>query len=294
MTAAAQNAGLLQALERRERLIGLALFGPILLMVAVLLLIPVGWLLGLSFVEKSQFSLIHYARMIEYSSYYSILLTTFEVSLIVTLICVVLGYPCAYLIAQMPQGLAVFCLALIVIPFWTSLLVRTYAWLVLLNSNGPINEMLMWLNVTSEPLNLLFNRTGTVIGMVHIMLPFFVLPLYAQIKSFDFTLLKAAASMGAPPVSAFLRVFLPLSLPGVSAGAILVFIQSLAFYVTPAILGGGNVTFAAMKIASNIQTYFEWGASSAFGVILLVSAFGMLAIAARWLGFEKALGVVRR
>lgn len=290
----ALNAGVLRTAAQRDRLLGFALFAPILLMVTVLLLVPVGWLFGLSFVEKEQWSLVHYARMIEYSSYYSILLTTFRISLIVTVICVILGYPAAYLIAQLPRGMAAFCLALIIIPFWTSLLVRTYAWLVLLNTNGPINATLVWLHLTSKPLDLLFNSTGTVIGMVHIMLPFFVLPLYAQIKSFDMTLLKAAASTGAPPVSCFLRVFLPLSLPGVSAGAILVFIQSLAFYVTPAILGGGNVTFAAMKIASNIQTYFEWGASSAFGVILLVSAFGMLVLAARWLGLERALGIERR
>ena len=292
--ATALNEAAIRAASRRERFLALALFAPILLVVTALLVVPVGWLFGLSFVEKGEPSLVHYARMMEYSSYLSILLMTFRISLIVTLICVILGYPAAYLIAQLPHRLAMICLALIIIPFWTSLLVRTYAWLVLLSAKGPINATLVWLHVTSEPLDLLFNSTGTVIGMVHIMLPFFTLPLYAQIKSFDMTLLRAAASMGAPPLSAFLRVFLPLSLPGVSAGAILVFVQCLAFYVTPAILGGGNVTFAAMKIASNIQIYFEWGASSAFGMILLVSALGMLAFAARWLGFERALGLVRR
>jgi ABC-type spermidine/putrescine transport system permease subunit I len=291
---AVHNIRLLRAVARRERLIGLVLFAPILLTVGALLVIPAGWLLGLSFIDKGTVSFVNYARMLQYTSYSSILMTTFEISLVVTLICVALGYPTAYLIAQLPPRPATICLALIVIPFWTSLLVRTYAWLVLLNTNGPVNSALLALHLVPQPLDLVFNRTGTIIGMVHIMLPFLVLPLYSQIKSFDLNLLRAAASMGASPVSAFMRVFLPLSLPGISAGAILVFIQSLAVYVTPAILGGGNVTFAAMKIAANIQTYFEWGASSAFGMILLLFAFGVLAFAARFLGMEKALGVVRR
>ena len=129
--------------------------------------------------------------------------------------------------------------------------------------------------------------------MTHIMLPFFILPLYSVLRSFDWSLMQAASSLGAPPISAFLRVFLPLSLPGIWAGAVLVFIQALGFYVTPALLGGGKVTFVSMKIASNVQEYFDWGAASAFGVVLLLSALLILAIASRFIGLERALGVSR-
>jgi putative spermidine/putrescine transport system permease protein/spermidine/putrescine transport system permease protein len=176
------------------------------------------------------------------------------------------------------------------VPFWTSLLVRTYAWLVLLSPQGPINTLLLGLGVVARPLDLLFSETGAVIGMVQIMLPFFVLPLYAFTRAFDWNLMQACASLGAPPTSAFLRVFLPMSLPSLAAGMVLVFIQSLGFYVTPAILGGGKVTMVAMKIASNVQDYFEWGAASALGVVLLLAALGILFIAMRLLGFERALG----
>jgi putative spermidine/putrescine transport system permease protein/spermidine/putrescine transport system permease protein len=289
----ALNAQALSANIRRDNVRMLTLFAPTAVLVTVLLILPVGWLFCLSFVQNSQFSLAHYARMIEYSSYYRILITTFEISLIVTVVCAVLGYPVAYLIAQLPRSLALLCLALIIIPFWTSLLVRTYAWLVLLNANGPVNALILWLHLAQKPVDLLFNMTGAVIGMVHIMLPFFVLPLYAVIRSFDVNLIQAAASLGAPPVSAFLRVFLPLSLPGLFAGAVLVFIQSLGFYVTPAILGGGKVTVVAMKIADNVQIYFEWGAASAFGVVLLLCALGILLATARLLGLGHALGTAR-
>jgi len=283
----------LALVARRERLLMIGLFSPAFLLMATFVVLPIAWLFYLSFVDNAQFSTVHYSRMIEYSSYYKILLTTLRISIIVTVICAIAGYPVAYLLAQLAPPWSIICLSLVVIPFWTSLLVRTYAWLVLLSSNGPINSFVEWLSITDKPLELVFNETGTVIGMVHVMLPFFILPLYSVIKSFDWSLIQAASSLGAPPISAFARVFLPLSLPGLVAGAVLVFVQSLGFFVTPAVLGGGNVTMVSMKIASNVQNYFEWGASSAFGVVLLISAFGVLAIAARMLGLERTFGMTR-
>jgi putative spermidine/putrescine transport system permease protein/spermidine/putrescine transport system permease protein len=270
------------------------LFAPAILVVGVFLLLPVGWLFLLSIVQDSQWSLVHYARMVHYSSYLNILVTTLRVSAVVTVVCVLLGYPVAYLIAQLPRRWAMMCLSLVLIPFWTSVLVRSYAWLILLNAQGPINSLLVSLQLADRPPDLLFNETGAIIGMVYIMLPFFVLPLYGVVSSFDWNLMQAASSLGAPPASAFLRVFLPLSLPGVAAGAVLVFVQCLGFYVTPAILGGGKVTMVAMKIASNVREYFEWGAASALGVVLLVTAIGVLFLAARLLDFERALGMKAR
>jgi putative spermidine/putrescine transport system permease protein/spermidine/putrescine transport system permease protein len=169
-------------------------------------------------------------------------------------------------------------------------LVRTYAWLILLTDNGPVNGALIKLGLIDSPLSLLFNETGAVIGMVHIMLPFFVLPVFGVIRAFDWGLLQAAASLGAPPVSRFLRIFLPLSLPGVLAGAVFVFVQCLGFYVTPAVLGGGKVTMVSMKIASNIQQYFDWGAASALGIVLLVCALSILYFANRLLDLDRILG----
>ena len=267
----------------------LLLFSPALILLTALVLIPVAWLFYLSIVEGTQYSLVHYQRMLTYSSYASILWVTLKISVIVTFICVVLGYPVAYLLSQLPRAIALTCLSLIIIPFWTSILVRTYSWLVLLGANGPISPTLMTLQVVTDPLGLLYNQIGTTIGMVHIMLPFFILPLYAALRSFDWTLVQAASSLGASPVSAFTRVFLPLSLPGVWAGAVLVFIQALGFYVTPALLGGGKVNFVSMKIASNIQEYFDWGAASAYGVVLLACALGVLFVASRVLGADRIL-----
>jgi putative spermidine/putrescine transport system permease protein/spermidine/putrescine transport system permease protein len=290
-SAMADNAALLARSERRGSLLLGLLSTPAVIMVGILLLLPVSWLFGLSFWQRGEFSLIHYQRLIDLPAYGAILMQTFRISVIVTAICIVLGYPVAYLIAQMPNRIAVIMLSLVLIPFWTSTLVRSYAWLVLLRDEGPINNALVWLGMTSSPLPLLFTETAAVIGMVHIMLPFFVLPLYASIRSFDWTLAQAAASLGAPPVSAFLRVFLPLSLPGTFAGAVLVFVQCLGFYVTPAILGGGNVTMVSMKIASNIEQYFDWGAASSFGMVLLICTLAILYAAHRLLDLRKAISV---
>jgi putative spermidine/putrescine transport system permease protein/spermidine/putrescine transport system permease protein len=287
------NAPALMLAARRERGAMLLLFAPAFVLLAALVLLPVGWLFYLSFVEGANYSLAHYERMLTYSSYATILWVTLKISIIVSVICVLVGYPVAYLLAQLPRAVAVLSLSLVIVPFWTSILVRTYAWLVLLGANGPISPLLNQLGILSDPLGLLYNQVGTTIGMTHIMLPFFILPLYAVLRSFDWSLMQAASSLGAPPISAFLRVFLPLSLPGVWAGAVLVFIQALGFYITPALLGGGKVTFVSMKIASNVQEYFDWGAASAFGVVLLLSALLILAIASRFIGLERALGVSR-
>lgn len=284
------NAELLERAAQR-RALGFGLLAtPALMLIVILVALPVLWMFVLSFVQNGEPSLAHYQRMLTYSSYSNILLTTFRIGAIVTLFCVLVGYPVAFLIAQLPNRLAMVLISLIIIPFWTSVLVRTYAWLILLTDNGPVNGALIKLGLIDSPLSLLFNETGTVIGMVHIMLPFFVLPVYGVIRAFDWGLLQAAASLGAPPVSRFLRIFLPLSLPGVLAGAVFVFVQCLGFYVTPAVLGGGKVTMVSMKIASNIQQYFDWGAASALGIVLLVCALSILYFANRLLDLDRILG----
>jgi putative spermidine/putrescine transport system permease protein/spermidine/putrescine transport system permease protein len=268
MTEGLNTAGI-RADARRERGTLVALTAPSFLILAALLFIPVGWLFWLSVFGDSGFTLENYTRMVVEPAYASVFLTTFELSLLVTLLAVLLGYPLSYMIALLPRRAASVCLTLVLIPFWTALLVRTYAWLVLLQRHGVVNSLLLNWGLIHEPLPLVYNFTGTVIGMLHIMIPFLVLPLYANMRAIDQVYVRAAASLGASPTEAFWRVYLPLSAPGLAAGTVMVFVICLGFYITPQFLGGGRVTTISMKIQSNVATYFDWGAASALGVVLL-------------------------
>ena len=277
--------------EARERLALLGLSAPALLLVAVTMIVPVAWLFGLSFLSDSgQLSLEHYRRMLEQPSYGRTFAMTFKVSALTTAICIAAGYPLAFVMSQLPRRAANLCMIAVLLPFWTSLLVRTYAWLVLLQRKGLINEWGMRLGWWDEPLALVHNLTGTLIGMVHIMLPFVVLPLLSAMRAIDADLLKAASSLGATPARAFRTVFLPLSLPGLAAGALIVFILCLGFYVTPAVLGGGKVIMVSNQIANDIELFFNWGAASALGAVLLVLTLALLGAATRLLRLDRVLG----
>ncbi|MEO1470420.1 MAG: ABC transporter permease, partial [Pseudomonadota bacterium] len=196
----------------------------------------------------------------------------------------------AYFLSQLPARAANLCLITVLLPFWTSLLVRTYAWLVLLQREGLVNDWAIGMGLWDEPLKIVHNMTGTLIGMVHIMLPFLILPVYSSMKSIDRDYLKAAANLGAGPVKAFWTVFFPLSLPGLFAGALIVFVLCLGFFVTPAVLGGGRVIMVSMKIASNIELFVNWGAASALGVVLLILTLAILWLAARFVKLERLAG----
>lgn len=275
----------------RERLGLLGLSGPAVLLVMVTMVLPIAWLFGLSFIaDDGSLSLVHYRRLIEQPSYARIFIATFKVSLITTAICIVIGYPLSYALSQMPRRAANLCLIAVMLPFWTSVLVRTYAWLVLLQRQGLINKWAMQLGLWDEPVTLVHNLTGTLVGMVHIMLPFLVLPLLGSMRAIDRDYVKAAASLGASPTRAFWAVFFPLSLPGLFAGSMLVFIICLGFYVTPAVLGGGKVIMVSNQIASDIELFFNWGAASALGVVLLVLTLLFLWIASRVTRLENVLG----
>jgi putative spermidine/putrescine transport system permease protein/spermidine/putrescine transport system permease protein len=295
MTIAAQSQGAHAALlrndTRREHWSLFSLSFPALLLVIVVLVIPVGWLFWLSFLSNAgELSLEHYRRLASQASYARIFRATFEVSLVTTAICILLGYPLAYLLAQLPRRLAALCLIAVLLPFWTSVLVRTYAWLVLLQRQGIINSWGMELGLWSEPLPLVHNLTGTLIGMTHIMLPYLILPLYGSMRAINPDYVKAAANLGASPTRAFWSVYLPLSLPGLAAGATIVFILCLGFYVTPALLGGGRVILVSMRIATDIELFFNWGAASALGVVLLLLTVAILWLASRVVGFDRVMG----
>ncbi len=274
-----------------ERLALFSLTGPALLLVATVMLVPVGWLFWLSFLnDAGGLSPEHYLRMLSQPSYERAFRATFEISFTTTAICILLGYPLAYVLSQLPRRAANICMIAVMLPFWTSLLVRTYAWLVLLQRQGIINTWGIKLGLWDAPLALVHNLNGTLIGMVHIMLPFLVLPVFASMRAIDPDYLKAAANLGASPTRAFWLVFLPLSLPGLLAGALIVFILCLGFYVTPAVLGGGKITMVANRIATDIELFFNWGAASSLGVVLFILTVMILYVASRLVRLERLLG----
>ncbi|MEM8842245.1 MAG: ABC transporter permease, partial [Pseudomonadota bacterium] len=270
------------AFWERARLLGLC--SPAVILVMIIMVLPVAWLFWLSFLDDTgALTLEHYQRMIEKKAYGRIFYTTFEVSFLTTLICVLIGYPLSYLMSQLSPRWATFCLIAVLLPFWTSLLVRTYAWLVLLQRKGLVNGWAIDLGLWDAPIKMVHNLSGTLIGMVHIMLPFLVLPVFGAMKAIDRDFVKAAANLGASPVKAFWMVFFPLSLPGLFAGGLIVFVLCLGFYVTPAVLGGGKVIMVSMKITDTIELFFNWGAASALGVVLLIMTMGTLWISSKLL-----------
>ncbi|MEL4070101.1 ABC transporter permease [Ochrobactrum sp. GPK 3] len=248
----------------------LGLTTPALLIVGVLMVAPLVWLLSMSVIDVTgQMSLENYRLFFSEEAYVEMFLNTFRIALIVTVICVLLGYPVAYLISILPSKWAGLLMLLVLVPFWTSGLVRTFAWLIILQRNGVVNKTLAFLGVIDRPLTLVHNTTGTVIGMVHIMVPFLVLPLYASMKTIDANLMRAAANVGSSPTHAFFRIFLPLSMPGLVAGTVMVFVMCLGFYITPALLGGGKVKLIAQRIEESISLYPTWGPAAALAVLLL-------------------------
>ncbi|RWC84030.1 MULTISPECIES: ABC transporter permease [unclassified Mesorhizobium] len=285
------NAQALRADARRESLRLLALLAPSLFLVCAIIIVPIGWLFWLSlFDETGAFSAANYARFFEQASYIKTFISTFKVAFIVTGACVLLGYPLAYMLSQLPRRAASICLIFVILPFWTSVLVRTYAWLVILQRKGLINSWLIDLGVISQPLSLANNFSGVVIGMTHILLPFLVLPLYASMKTIDTDCLRAGMNLGAGPAATFRQIFFPLSLPGLASGVVIVFVLCLGFFVTPALMGGGKVVMWAMRMEQTTSLYSNWGAGAALGVVLLVVTLALLGLF-QWLLGARATGV---
>lgn len=219
-----------------------------------------------------------------------ILLRTFEVSAIVTLWTLLLGYPLAYWLSTSPPRRANVLMILVLVPFWTSILVRVAAWIVLLQSEGLVNHALIDLHLIQQPLALLFNRTGVIISMVHILLPFMILPLYSVMKSVPPTYLRAAVSLGSSPLAAFFRVYVPQTTPGIGAGALLVFILSIGYYVTPALLGGADDQMLSYYVAQYINVTVNWGMACALGSLLLAATLVLYSVYRRVTKTELSLG----
>ena len=219
-----------------------------------------------------------------------ILLRTFHISAVVTVLCLLLAYPLAYWLSTLPARQANVLMILVLVPFWTSILVRVAAWIVLLQREGLVNSALVGMGLIEEPLALLFNRTGVIIAMVHILLPFMILPLYSVMKSVPPTYLRAAISLGSAPLAAFFRVYVPQTWPGVGAGALLVFILSIGYYVTPALLGGADDQMLSYYIAQYTNVEVNWGMACALGAVLLAATLVLYAAYRRIVKSELSLG----
>lgn len=205
-----------------------------------------------------------------------ILLRTFKISALVALLCALLGYPVAYLLSSLPAKKANPLLILVLLPFWTSALVRTTAWVVLLQTNGVINKMLQGIGLIDAPLALIYNRLGVYIAMTHVLLPFLVLPLYGAMRGISQVEMKAASSLGAGPVRSFLNIYLPQTLPGLAAGMIIVFTLALGYYITPALVGGGADQMISTAIAFYTNQSLNWGMAAALSLLLLLPLVLML------------------
>lgn len=281
------NRRVLERDARAETRMRLRLTLPALAAIVVLMVGPILWLLSLSLVGgDGRLGFENYRLFFSAPVYVDMFLNTFVIAFIVTVICVLLGYPVAYLLAILPPAWSGVLMLAVLVPFWTSTLVRTFSWLIILQRNGIVNKSLVWLGVIDKPVSLVHNMTGTVIGMVHIMVPFLILPLYASMKAIDGNLMRAGANLGSSPTHAFFRIFLPLSLPGLVAGMIMVFVMCLGFYITPAILGGGKIKMIAQRIEESISLYPTWGPAAALAVLLLVMTAACLFVSlrlVRWL-----------
>jgi putative spermidine/putrescine transport system permease protein len=219
--------------------------------------------------------------------YTKVFVRTFWMSLMVTLWCLLLGYPVAWLLASLPLRHSNLLMILVLLPFWTSLLVRTASWIIVLQKEGLINKILMWTHITSDPLQLVFNRFGVYVAMVHILLPFMILPLYSVMKNIPPSLMRAASSLGANPIVAFFKVYLPQSMPGISAGCLLVFILAIGYYITPALVGGPKDQMLSYFIAFFTNNTINWGMASGLAVLLLSATVVLYIVFNRFIGIER-------
>jgi putative spermidine/putrescine transport system permease protein len=247
---------------------GFALAVPSLLLLLIFFVVPVVWLLVRSFTDPAP-GLGNYAALIASPAFQRILANTFIVAALVTAVSLVLGFPLAWLLVVLPRGWSALVFGIVLLSMWTNLLARTYAWMVLLQSSGLINRMLIGLGVISAPLPLVNNLAGVTIGMTYIMLPFIVLPLHATISAIDPAILRAATLCGANRWQVFRHVFLPSCLPGIAAGCLMVFVMSLGYFVTPSLLGGSANVMLAEYIAQLVQSMLDWGTGSAAAFLLL-------------------------
>jgi putative spermidine/putrescine transport system permease protein len=261
------------------------LIAPPTLLLILLFAVPIAHVLLLS-VTDPRLSLAHYQRIVAVPLYARVMVHTVLTSLVVTALCLALGYPVAYVMARRSGWMATLLLTVVAASFWTGFVVRTYAWLVILGSKGPVVAAYRALGLGSAP-QLLFTTFSSTLGMMHILLPYMILVLFAVMKKIDPQHLRAAASLGARPYAAFREVFLPLSLPGVVNGSLLVFVTCLGFFVTPMLLGTPRDMMVSQLITQQIEELLAWGFASAVAVVLLAATGLLLAVYDRFAGLDR-------
>lgn len=262
---------------------------PALGLLILFFVLPVAILLTRSVTEPVP-GLGNYAELLGSSTYLRIFANTFIVAGLVTFVSLLIGFPVAWALAIMPSRVASVVFAILLLSMWTNLLARTYAWMVLLQRTGVINKMLIGIGVIDKPLPLVNNLTGVTIGMTYIMLPFIILPLYGVIRKIDPAILQAAALCGANRWQSLVRVLLPLAMPGMAAGALMVFVMSLGYFVTPALLGGTANMMLAELIAQFVQSLVNWGMGGAAALVLLVVTLALYAVQLRFFGTDRMGG----
>jgi len=262
---------------------------PLLLTVVGLYLYPIGQVLWISVTDPS-FGLQNYERLFTSAATQRILWTTLEIACITTAFALLAGYLVAYVMAHVGGRHLVWILLFVLVPFWVSVLVRAFSWLMLLHDGGLLNSALMDSGITSEPLQLVRNQLGAIIGMVHYMIPYAVLPLFAAMKGIDPSYVAAARGLGAGPLTAFWRVYLPMTLPAVVGAGLLVFILTLGFFVTPAILGGGKTVMVAEYVSVQILQISRWGVAAMMATVLLFAVLLLLLSLDRFVSLRSLFG----
>jgi putative spermidine/putrescine transport system permease protein len=272
----------------REQMTAWILVAPAVLAIILLFVVPIGYVLLLSVTDPTV-SLEHYRRILTVPLYGGVMLNTFKTSLIVTIACLLLGYPLAYVMARRSDWVAIVLLVAVGMSFWTGFVVRTYAWLVILGNKGPVSGLYAFAG-WGRPPQLLFTSFSSTLGMTHILLPYMVLALYGVMRKIDPSYMRAAEGLGARPFGSFLHVFLPLSLPGVVNGCVLVFTMCLGFYITPILLGTPKDMMISQLISQQIEDLLAWGFASAIAVVLLVCTLALMGIYNRYAGLDRLWG----
>lgn len=274
---------------------GLALISPANIYLFFFMILPLAMIVVLSFQSRGsygevvfRFNATNYTRLLD-PVYARILVYSLGVGLGTTVITMLIGYPLAYYIARSPARQRSLLLFLILVPFWTNFVIRIYAWIMILRGGGLLDSLLQWLGITQEPLGLLYTPTAVMIGMVYEFLPFMVLPLYTSLEKIENALLEAAADLGAPPWRAFLRVTLPLSVPGMIAGTILVFIPAMGMFVLPDLMGGAKTLLIGNVIRNQFLTARDWPFGAAASVILMLMTLLLTLYYTRRAGFSEDL-----
>jgi len=255
----------------------------------IFFVVPLGFVLKQSLFSP-EFTLRNYIVALESPVYLRILYITILIALQTSLICLLLGYPVAYLLSHVKGSISIYIVGLVLVPFWVSVLIRSYSLVIILRDNGIVNNILINYRIIHEPLHLVYNRIGVIIGMVYALLPYMIITIFGIISRIDGRLVPAARSLGASGFYAFRKVYLPLSMPGISAGLMLVFVQAIGYYVTPALLGGARTPTMAMVIGSQVLESLNWGLASALTVILLATVVVVIALGLKWVDAE-ALGL---